>query len=91
MITTMKQFAVGKFYEMRSACDHECIWRYQVVSRTKYVITLQRVNKDGEPYGSTQRCRITKGLTVLRGAESVMPFGRYSMAPVLSADNISEK
>ena len=84
----MKMFEVGKRYEMRSACDHDCIWRYKVVERTTCIITLQRINKDGSPCGLTQRCRITKGLSELRGAESVMPFGRYSMAPVLSADNI---
>jgi hypothetical protein len=84
----MKRFEVGKQYQMRSACDNDCIWRYRVVDRTTSVITLQLVNKDGSPCGLTQRCRITKGLSELRGAESVMPFGRYSMAPVLSADNI---
>ena len=30
----MKRFEVGKRYEMRSACDHDCIWRYEVVDRT---------------------------------------------------------
>ena len=84
----MKRFEVGKRYEMRSACDHDCIWRYRVVDRTSCVITLQPINRFGGPCGLTQRCRITKGLSELRGAESVMPLGRYSMAPVLSADNI---
>lgn len=84
---TKKVFEVGKRYTMRSACDHECKWTYEVISRTAGTIVLQQVNKDGEVYGEQARFRINNKLSEYRGAESVRPLGTYSMAPILSADS----
>ena len=75
----MKKFEIGKTYSMNSACMHDCVWSYTVTARTAQTITLN----DGE---KVIRCRINKGLSEYRGAESVYPLGRYSMAPILSAD-----
>lgn len=41
----MLKFEVGNIYACRSACNHDCIWYFRVVSRTKSTITIL---KDGE-------------------------------------------
>ena len=86
MAKEMKKFEVGKRYLMRSACDHDCVWLYAVVSRTESTVVLQQLRM-GKPYGDQSRHRISKKLTEYRNAESLMPLGSYSMAPILSADN----
>lgn len=78
----MKKFEIGKTYSMNSACMHDCVWTYTVAARTAQTITLDDGNE-------VIRCRINKGLSEYRGAESVYPLGRYSMAPILSADKIA--
>lgn len=75
----MKKFEIGKTYFMRSACDHDCVWKYKVVSRTEKSITIT----DGK---KTIRRLIIKNVSEWRGAESCFPLGTYSMAPILSAD-----
>ena len=74
----MNKFEIGKQYSMRSICDHDCVWTYTVVARTASTITIT----DGK---QTKTCRIVKNLSEYRNAESVFPFGRYSMCPILSA------
>lgn len=76
----MKTFEIGNTYSMRSACDHNCVWTYEVVARTAQMVTLS----DGV---ETIKCRINKKISEWNKAETVFPLGRYSMAPVLSADN----
>ena len=65
----MKKFEIGKQYSMRSICDHECVWTYEVVDRTD----------------KTFKCRINKVATEIHNAETVKPLGTYSMAPSLIA------
>ena len=84
---TKKVFEVGKRYLMCSACDHECTWTYEVISRTAGTVVLQQVNKDGQVEGDTARFRINSKLTAYLNAEAVRPLGTYSMAPTLSADS----
>lgn len=74
----MKQFEVGNKYSMRSICDHNCVWTYEVVERTAQTITIT----DGK---EVKKCRISKKISEYRGAESVYPLGQYSMCPILSA------
>lgn len=74
----MKKFEVGNKYSMRSACDHNCVWTYEVVERTAQTITID----DGK---EVKKCRINKRLSEYRNAESVYPLGQYSMCPILSA------
>lgn len=76
----MKKFEIGTTYTMRSACDHECIWSYKVTKRTAATVTIT----DGK---ETKTCRINRQLSEYRGCESIQPLGRYSMAPILSADH----
>lgn len=74
----MTKFEIGKTYSMRSACDHNCIWSYKVLSRTTSTITIT----DGK---EIKKCRINKQYSEYRNAETVFPLGRYSMCPMLSA------
>ncbi len=69
-------FEVGKTYTMRSPCDHECIWAYEVVSRTASTIRL----RDRE--GKARTCRVS----LYMGVEQCKPLGSYSMCPILGAD-----
>ena len=82
----VKQFEVGKRYQMRSACDHDCVWTYEVVARNIKTIYIQQIKSTGERC-KVQYFRVIKSLTEYRQAESIRPLGNYSMAPVLSADN----
>ena len=67
------QFEVGKSYSTRSICDHECVVRVSVVSRT----------------AKTIRTAEGKSFRVFdyQGVEQVRPWGRYSMAPIVGADD----
>lgn len=78
----MKKFEVGTKYEMRSACDHNCKWSYTVTARTAQTITLT----DGK---QTIKCKVIKQVSEWNKAETIYPLGRYSMAPVLTADKIA--
>lgn len=73
----MKKFEIGKTYTMTSPCDRGCVWVYTVTSRTAATITIT----DGT---ETKRCRIS---TWSDNSEAVLPLGRYSMCPVLRAEN----
>lgn len=77
----MKTFTVGNKYNMRSVCDHNCVWEYTVIKRTSCTVTIQ------DEKGATKTCRISKGYSEHRGAETIFPLGQYSMCPILSADH----
>ena len=76
----MTKFEIGKTYNMRSACDHDCIWSYTVTDRTACTVTL----KDNDT-NKTRKCRISKLYSEIDGREVVLPLGNYSMAPMLRA------
>lgn len=69
------RFTVGQKVSTRSACDHECVWEFEILARSAKFVTVM---VDGE--------RVRRGIRVWRGVESFMPFGSYSMAPVVRAD-----
>ena len=75
----MTRFEVGKSYECRSICDHNCVWKYEVVGRTESTITL----KDQD--GKVAKRKVIKGLSEINNTESIYPLGKYSMCPVLHA------
>lgn len=75
----MKQFEIGKTYYVRSICDHDCIFNFKVVARTAKTITV-------DYHGKLMKCRIIERLTQWNNAETVKPFGTYSMAPSISAN-----
>ena len=70
----MTAFETGKTYATRSACDHNCIIRVTVASRTAKTI------KTAE--GKTLK------VSVFDGVEQVKPWGSYSMAPIVGADKL---
>jgi hypothetical protein len=74
----MRTFETGKTYTHGWAGDAELFTSWTVVKRTTATITIT----DGR---ETKTCRIIKGLSEIRNAESVFPFGQYSMCPILSA------
>lgn len=75
----MKKFEVFKTYSCRSICNHECIWNFEIIRRTKTTVLV----------------RLTTGTEVLRkklyfddkGNEMIYPLGQYSMAPILRAES----
>lgn len=75
----MKKFETGKTYNVRSACDHNCVWTFKVISRTAAMVKLLDVDTN-----KTKNCRISKIYSDNNG-EAVLPLGNYSMAPVLRA------
>lgn len=75
----MKQFEIGKTYQTRSICDSNCIISITVTGRTASTIT---VNESGE----IKKLRISKKYSEFRNAETVLPWGSYSMAPMISAE-----
>ena len=70
----MTSFEIGKTYFARSVCDYDCIIQVKVVKRTAKTITTSD-NK-------------TLRVSVWDNCERVMPWGRYSMAPVVTAEKI---
>jgi hypothetical protein len=74
---TTKTFETGKTYATRSACDHDCIFRFAVVRRTAKTITFI--------YRGQEQ---TRGVKSRDGVEFCLPMGRFSMAPVIQADRI---
>ena len=74
----MKTFEVGKTYTHGWAGDSNLLTTWKVIERTAQTITIQ--NKD-----EIRKCRIIKDLTEWNKAESVRPYGKYSMYPCLTA------
>lgn len=69
----MSKFEVGHSYSATSACDHECVWTFEVIKRTAKFITLR------ENSGEIRRV----GVRTHDDHEYASPFGTYSMAPVI--------
>jgi hypothetical protein len=75
----MINFEVGKTYVARSICDHDCVYRMEVLKRTAKTITV-RMNGGG----ATKLLRPG----VYDGAEYVKPNGSYSMALIVRASKL---
>ena len=72
----MVRFKPGQSYWARSVCDHDCIITVTVESRTRCYITTTE--------GKRLRVVTEEG----PGCENVMPWGRYSMSPLIRAENV---
>lgn len=68
-----QKFEVGMRYSTRSICDHDCVIAITVEKRTAKTITTAT--------GKTLRIKEYNGI------EQVKPWGSYSMAPIISADD----
>lgn len=76
----MKKFEIGKTYTTRSACDHNCVLKYTITARTASTVTAT------DERGQSARFRISKKYSEYRDAETFLPWGAYSMAPMISAE-----
>ncbi len=72
--TEIKSFEVGATYGTRSACDHDCIFRFTVAKRSAQTVWLNY-------HGKVKARRVR----IVDGQEACDPMGRFSMAPVLFA------
>lgn len=70
------KFNVNQTYSTRSACDHNCIFSFTILSRTEKTVTVN-------VHGKTVR----RGLSVYNGIEQFKPYGSYSMAAIVGADD----
>lgn len=77
----IKRFEVGKTYQTRSICNNDCIISITVTARTDKTITVIE-------HGETKRLRINEKSTEYHKAETVYPWGHYSMAPQIHADEV---
>jgi len=74
----MKQFETGKTYSTRSICDHNCIFSFEILRRTAKSVWIKDRDDNNKP--------VRRGIEVWRDVESFYPFGKYSMAAIISAD-----
>lgn len=65
----MLKFEVGNIYACRSACKHDCIWYFRVVSRTKSTIAILK----GDEKKSIVK-RINKQLSEWKGCRICLSF-----------------
>jgi hypothetical protein len=70
----MKTFKVGETYETRSACDHDCIFSFEIVRRTAKSVWVDVDNKI-----------VRRSISVWNDTEQFFPVGKYSMAAIISA------
>lgn len=75
----MKKFEIGKTYTTHSICNSDRIISITVTTRSACMITTV------DEHGKAQRLRISKRISEYRNAETVYPWGQYSMAPMISA------
>jgi hypothetical protein len=68
----MTKFKPNTTYSTRSICDYDTIISVHIAKRTEKTVT----DIDGKRYG----------IKVWDGVEQIMPWGRFSMAPTISAD-----
>lgn len=73
------RFEVGGVYTYRLATDASTLYEVTVVARTAKFVTIQEGHR-----GPERQVQRKVNLTA-EGVEYVMPDGRYSMAPLLSA------
>lgn len=74
----MKKFEIGKEYTHGWIGDSELFTTWKVIKRTAQTVTIKN---DRE----TKTCKIIKVLSEMENAETIYPFGKYSMCPTLRA------
>ena len=70
------KFEAGMNVSTRSICDHNCIYKGVIISRTEKTVTIKTAME------GVKRCKI---FIDGDGGEYIMPFGKYSMAPSFRA------
>lgn len=74
----MTKFEIGKSYTHGWIGDSELFTTWEVIARTEKTITI----KNGD---EIRKCRINKLFSEHNKAETILPFGNYSMCPILRA------
>lgn len=69
------KFETGKTYFTRSICDYDCIHQFEILKRTEKSVWVQVDGKVSR-----------RAIEIHNGIESFFPFGKYSMAAMISAD-----
>jgi len=69
------KFEPGKTYSTRSICDSGCIVSVRVAARTAKFLTTDKGKR--------------LGISSYNGIEQVKPWGSYSMAPIVGADDLN--
>lgn len=75
------EFEVGKTYQTRSVCDHDCIIEATIARRTDKTVWCHM-------QGEMKSFRIHKLMRDGEYVESFQPWGRYSMAPSIRATGV---
>ena len=78
----MIKFITGKIYFCRSTCDHEAIFKYKIERRSEKSVWIEDMQT-----GLVQRKTVKIWYDDTK--EAVWPEGRYSMAPILTAEKIA--
>lgn len=68
------RFIPGETYSTTSICDADMVISVTIAKRTAKRITTT----EGK----------TLGISIYEGIEQIRPWGRYSMAPIIAADDI---
>ena len=76
----MKQFEINKTYSTRSICDHDCIIEMTILERTAKTIKVKIKNER-----EIKTLRISKRDSEYFKAETVSPWGKFSMSPMITA------
>lgn len=74
----MANFETGKTYFCRSICDYDHVIEATIISRTAKTVKAE-----------TKRGTKTFRVFELLGNEALRPWGNYSMAPIITADRVS--
>ena len=75
----MKKFEIGKEYTHGWIGASDLFTTWKVIKRTAQTVTI---TNDRE----TKTCKINKVLSEMNDRETVFPYGRYSMCPLLRAE-----
>ena len=78
----MIKFETGKTYSTRSICDHSWVITAHIVRRTVKTVWLS--TDDRTDHLARGKCLRVKEY---KGVEQIKPFGRYSMSPMIGADD----
>lgn len=73
------KFQIGHTYFVRSICDYDTVFAFEVLDRSEKTITLKVHGK-----------LVRRTVRVFDGIEQCSPLGRYSMSPVLTAWSTSD-
>jgi len=73
-------FKVGETYYTRSFADWDCVFEFTITGRTAQFVKYTYFNENRRAKLSVDR----------DGNEYILPLGRYSMAPVLTATKVKE-